>query len=59
MEYFNLVFGIAVTIAFAWILVKNSKRSGFLHSLLRVDTVAGIVGGLYLVFASVHSLLLQ
>jgi hypothetical protein len=53
MEYFNLILGVVLVIAFTWILIRNSKRSGLLHSLLRIDTIGGIVGGLYLVFASV------
>jgi hypothetical protein len=59
MEYVNLILGIILVIAFTWVLVRNSKRSGFLHSLLRIDTIGGIVGGLYLVFASVFSLWIQ
>jgi hypothetical protein len=56
MEYVNLILGIVLVIAFTWVLVRNSKRSGFFHSLLRIDTIGGIVGGLYLVFAAVFSL---
>ncbi|MFM9840122.1 MAG: hypothetical protein ACKVOQ_17785 [Cyclobacteriaceae bacterium] len=59
MEYFNLILGVVLVIAFTWILIRNSKRSGLLHSLLRIDTIGGIVGGLYLVFASVFSLWIQ
>jgi hypothetical protein len=57
MEYINLVLGIILLIAFTWILVKNSKRTGFLHSLIRVDTIVGIVAGLYLTLTSAISLL--
>lgn len=57
MEYINLVVGIVLLIAFTWILVKNSKRTGFLHSLIRVDTIVGIVAGLYLTLTSAISLL--
>jgi hypothetical protein len=59
MEYVNLILGMGLVIAFTWILVRNSKRSGFLHSLLRIDTIGGIVGGIYLVLASVFSLWIQ
>ena len=57
MEYVNLVMGISLFVAFTWIFARNRKRSGWLHALLRIDTVAGIVAGLYLVLTSVHSLL--
>ena len=57
MEYINLVLGIILLIAFAWILVKNSKRAGFLHSLIRFDTIVGIVAGLYLTLTSAIPLL--
>jgi uncharacterized membrane protein YdcZ (DUF606 family) len=57
MEYINLVFGIILLTAFTWILVKNSKRTGFLHSLFRFDTIVGIIAGLYLTLTSAISLL--
>ncbi len=56
MEYVNLMLGIVLVVAFTWILRRNSKRSGLLHSLLRIDTLGGIVGGTYLIFAAVFSL---
>jgi hypothetical protein len=59
MEYIKLILGIGLFAAFSWILVKNSRRSGLLHSLLRIDTIVGMVAGLYLVFTSVQSLLFQ
>lgn len=57
MEYLNLVLGIILLAAFTWILVSNSKRKGFIHSLLRIDTILGIVAGLYLTMSSIASLL--
>ncbi len=59
MEYIKLILGIGFLVAFAWILVRNSKRSGFLHALIRIDTVVGMVAGIYLVFTSIHSLLFK
>jgi hypothetical protein len=59
MDYVKLILGIGLIAAFTWILVKNSKRSGFLHALIRIDTVVGMVAGIYLVFTSVQSLLFQ
>lgn len=56
MEYMKLFVGIGILVVFCWILVRNSKRTGILHSLLRVDTIIGIVAGLYLVFTSVLAL---
>ena len=57
MEYLKLVLGIGLLIAFAWILARNSKRKGFLHSLIGIDTIIGIVAGLYLIVTSAISLL--
>ncbi len=57
MEYINLILGIGLVVAFTWIFVRNSKRSGGLHALLRIDTIAGILAGLYMVLNSIHSLL--
>jgi len=57
MEYVKLVSGIGLMIVFGWILLRNMKRSGFMHSLLQIDTVLGIVAGLYLSITSAISLL--
>ena len=59
MEYMKLLLGIALLAAFTWILIRNSKRTGILHSLIRVDTIAGTIAGLYLVFTSLNSLILM
>ena len=58
MEYMKLLLGIALLAAFTWILIRNSKRTGMLHSLIRVDMIAGVIAGLYLVFTSLNSLIL-
>jgi hypothetical protein len=57
MEYLKLILGIGFLVSFTWILVRNSKRKGFLHSLIRIDTILGLVAGLYLVVTSTISLL--
>jgi len=57
MEYIKLLLGIGLTIFFAWLLVKNLKRSGIINALLRLDTIGGITAGLYLVVTSIHSLI--
>ena len=57
MEYIKLILGVVLIIAFTWILFRNSKRSGLLHALLRIDTVLGMIAGLYLAITSVHSLI--
>lgn len=57
MVYIKLILGIAFLIAFSWILVRNSKRTGFLSSLFRIDTIVGVVAGLYLVATAVIALL--
>ena len=59
MEYFKLMSGMVLVVVFFWILSKNSKRTSFLHAVIRVDTILGIVVGLYLVLTSVNSLLFQ
>ena len=59
MEYMKLLLGIGLLVAFTWILIRNSKRTGMLHSLIRVDTKVGIIARLYLVFTSLNSLILM
>lgn len=59
MEYFKLISGVVLVAVFFWILTKNSRRTGFLQAIIRVDTVLGTVVGLYLVFTFVNSLLFQ
>jgi hypothetical protein len=59
MEYIKLIFGIGFIVIFTWILIKNRNRSGFIHTLFRIDTLAGMVAGFYLIFTSVHSLLVH
>ena len=59
MEYFKLIFGLALTATFIWLLLKNSKRTNFINALLRVDTILGLVAGVYLVFTSTYSLLIH
>jgi hypothetical protein len=57
MDYINLMLGVVLLTAFTWIFIRNSKRSGLLHSYLRIETIAGMVAGLYLIFTSAHALL--
>lgn len=57
MEYMNLFLGLALLIVFIWIFVKNGKRTGLLHALIRIDTVVGLIAGAYLTVSSVFSLL--
>lgn len=52
MEYFKFIAGIVLTVVFLWILMRNSKRSGFIHALLRIDTILGVAAGLYLIISS-------
>jgi hypothetical protein len=59
MEYIKLVLGIGLTVTFIWILLKNSKRTSFIHALLRIDTILGVIAGVYLTFTSAYSLLAQ
>ena len=57
MEFIKLLLGLGLLIIFTWILVRNLKRKNLLHSLLRVDTLLGIVAGLYLVLSSIQLML--
>ncbi len=59
MEYTKLILGLVLTITFIWLLVKNSKRTSFINALLRVDTILGMIAGMYLTFSSAYSLLVQ
>jgi hypothetical protein len=59
MEYVNLVAGVGLTATFIWLLLQNSKRISFINALLRVDTVFGLIAGVYIVFTSTYSLLVQ
>lgn len=54
----QLISGIALLAIFTWLLIRNGRRKGFIHTLFRIDTIIGILAGLYLVATSVHSLLL-
>jgi hypothetical protein len=58
MEYANLILGIILLVVFCWILRRNSKRTGLLHGLLRIDTLLGVSAGLYLIFSSIQALLI-
>jgi hypothetical protein len=57
MEYFMLIVGLGFTTTFVWLLLKNSKRTSFISTLLRFDTVFGLIAGVYLVFTSTYSIL--
>jgi hypothetical protein len=56
MDYMKLISGIVLLAVFTWILVRTSKRTGSLHMLTRMDTIVGVIAGLYLVITSVKSL---
>lgn len=59
MDYLKLILGIAFLTIFTWILISNSRRSGFIHTLFRIDTIIGMVAGLYLTFTSAYALFVQ
>ena len=56
MDYIKIIAGFALLIIFSWLLIKNSKRKGFMDALFQIDTILGIVAGLYLIITSVTSL---
>jgi hypothetical protein len=49
--------GLTLLIVFIWIFVKNGKRTGLLHAIIRIDTMVGIIAGAYLTVSSLFSLL--
>jgi len=57
MKVFTLLLGIALLTGFTWILIRNSKRTGFIHTLFRFDTLVGLVASIYLIISSLNSLL--
>lgn len=59
MDYTRLFLGIALLAIFTWLLIRNGKRSGFIHTLFRFDTIVGMVAGLYLIISSITALLVQ
>jgi len=59
MEYIKLTLGLGLTVTFIWLLMKNSKSTNFINALLRIDTILGLVAGVYLVCASTYSLLVS
>ncbi|MBA4054110.1 MAG: hypothetical protein C0490_05305 [Marivirga sp.] len=59
MDYMNLVLGVILMTVFIWLLYRNRNRSGFIQSWLAIETIVGIIAGVYLVFTSVHSLLIH
>jgi len=57
MNYVKLILGIAILAIFIWIFARNRQRMGLIHTLGRIDTLVGIICGLYLILSSVKSLL--
>ena len=54
MEYMKLISGIILLLVFTGLLISNIKRKGFMHFLFRVDTVIGMLAGVYLIITSFH-----
>lgn len=59
MKVFTLLLGIALLAVFTWILIRNGKRTGFIHTLFRFDTLVGISASIYLIVSSLSSLLIH
>ena len=53
MEYVKLVLGLILLPIFSLLLIRNGKRVGVMHSLMRVDTLLGIAAGAYLIINSI------
>ena len=56
MEYSKLLLGTGLMMVYTWLLIRNFKRSGWTHALLRIDTALGIIIGIYLIATSIYSL---
>lgn len=56
MEYIELFAGFVLIVVFAWILVRNSKRTGWQSAVLTLDNVLIIIAGICLVIFSTRSL---
>lgn len=52
MDLFNFITGLVVLTLFGWIFLRNIKRKGFLHAYLRLETVTGMIVGLYLIITA-------
>jgi hypothetical protein len=59
MGYLTLVLGLTLLAVFTWLLIRNGKRSGFIHRLFSIDIILGIAAGLYLIASSVYSILIH
>ena len=58
MGYIELLIGIAIIIFFIrHLLILRKKETSFVNSLYRIDTIPGIILGICLVIASIHSLI--
>jgi inner membrane protein involved in colicin E2 resistance len=57
MELIKLIAGLSLLGIFGWLLLRNAEKKGFINSWLRLETVTGILVGLYLIITSVVSLL--
>ena len=58
MEYVKLLVGIVMIVVFTWILVRNSKRTGWMDALLRLDNLLIVAIGAYMVVTSARMLVL-
>lgn len=56
MEIFKLIVGVVLLGAFLWVLYQNRKRTGLFNALVRIDTLVGIVAGMYLVITSIQAI---
>ena len=58
MDFIELLIGIAIIIFFTrHLLILQKKKSSFVNSLFRIDTIPGIMLGILLVIVSIHSLI--
>jgi hypothetical protein len=57
MEWIQLIIGIGMVALFIWLLGKNAHRRGGINAIFRIDTVIGVIAGIYLIVTAAHALL--
>ena len=58
MEYIMLILGVALAFGLTWVFYRNLKNtSRYNFALTGIDTMIGIVAGIYLVVTSLTSIL--
>jgi hypothetical protein len=56
MEWIQLIIGIGMVALFIWLLVKNAHRTGVINALFSIDTMIGVIAGIYLIVTAAQAL---